>query len=344
MKIGLLTYHHSCNYGAILQSYATARVLQELGHSVEFINIQQPERKSIIGWAYYFRQKHFNRFMAKNYPRETSLIKTVEDLKSLKIDYDCIMVGSDQTWNPIISKDKYQAYFLNFGPSDIKRLSYASSFGFDYWPESFNSIKEDVYEYLKRFDSISVRETSAAKLLKDEFNLDSTVVADPTMLLSSYEDIVGIVKPHNNIVCYFLNRTNEQFEFARRLGKEQGKKPVLLNSILPTRGFSYLYPPSIEKWIQGIGGADCVVTDSFHGVVFSILQNTNFIVVAPNVSRMCRLYDLMKTLGIENRYFTGANKAFESKVWEKPINWDEINKRVLSMRIESLNFLKNNLP
>jgi len=343
MKIGLLTYHHSVNYGAILQSYATAKTLKDLGHEVEFINIHQSERLGPIWWAYIFRTMSVHRFIEKYYPQETQHIASIDQLKAMSLEYDCLVVGSDQTWNPLISKDWYEAYFLNFGGGDVKRISYASSFGFSEWPAEINSLKKTILDCLSRFNAISIRETSGVQLLKKEFCIEAQIVVDPTMLLTSYNDITGPITSNNKFYCYILNRTAEQLDFARKLGKEIGKKPVFLNNIMPVSGFTYMYPPSVKKWIQCIGGAECMVTDSFHGVVFSILYNRNFIVLTPNTKQVARLYDLMKILGLEDRFFTNPQMAWESKVWQKNVDWDAVNKKIKYLRNKSLDFLKNNL-
>lgn len=343
MKIGLLTYHHSYNYGAILQSYATAQTLKEMGHDVEFVNLQQPEKRSPIGWAYFFRNLNYKRFMAQQYPSETRKVTKKEELDLVTEKYDCLLVGSDQTWNPLINKEFYYAYFLNFGKENQKRVSYASSFGFSEWPNEISNLKQKIHEALNHFDVLSVRESSGKELLKREFGLDAQVVVDPTMLRNNYEEITGKVVDNGMLCCYILNRTSEQLDFVRQLGSLIGKKPTILNNILPVKGCRYVYPPSVEKWIKMIGGAEVVVTDSFHGVVFSILYNRNFIVVTPKTKLISRLYDLLKTLGLENRFFIDAKDAINSSVWKQPIDYCYVNKRIEAMRLESLSYLKSAL-
>lgn len=103
MKIGLLTYHKSYNCGAVLQTYATCRLLKELGHEVELIDLRQPEPIKLRQLIFIPRFIKFHRFCKKFYPSLTRHYKTVEELRKAKLDYDCLLVGSDQTWNPLIS-------------------------------------------------------------------------------------------------------------------------------------------------------------------------------------------------------------------------------------------------
>lgn len=341
MKIGLLTYHHSFNYGAVMQSYATVKALQSLGHNVEFINIRQDEHRSLKHLVFLPKFILFDGFVKRFYPPETNLIKSYEDLCKEVTDYDILMVGSDQTWNPDISGDLCLAYFLKFGNPNMKRVSYASSFGFKEWPERHSDLLPKVEDALKSFDSISVREKTGQNMLKVTFGLESEVVLDPTMLHSNYDEIVGDIKPNNEICCYLLNRTKEQLSFARELGKELGKKPTIISNVYPFKGFHYVYPPSIEGWLRHIGGSEVVVTDSFHGVVFSLLYHRKFVVVTPDTGKLSRLIDLLKMVGLKDHFFLNADEALKSKIWEQNIDYGKVDAILDVQREKSWTYLTN---
>ncbi len=119
MRIGLLTFHYSMNYGAIMQTYATCRALQELGHDVTIIDFRQPEKKTNRSLLFYYKTKAFDRFTQKHYPRMTKTCYTLDDVIDNSRNFDCLVVGSDQTWNPHITKDKRLIYFFPFA-GDIK--------------------------------------------------------------------------------------------------------------------------------------------------------------------------------------------------------------------------------
>ncbi len=343
MKIGLLTYHHSANYGAVMQTYATCRILKELGHEVEIINIRQVEKRKLRHIIFIPKYRNFNKFMTNFYPKQTKLITSFEELQAKEFDYDCLLVGSDQVWNPNISQDKCMAYFLDFGKPKIKRISYASSFGISQWPSDKEKLGESVRSALQRFDSISVREKTGQDLLSQYFGVESQVVLDPTMLHSNYDEIVNNISDNNRIVCYLLNRTKEQLKASRYISKSIDTRALILTSVYPVYGLEYVYPPSIEDWLKYIGGAKLVVTDSFHGVVFSLLYKRNFVVFAVNNGRNSRLLDLLKMFGLENRYFTSLAELESSDIYNKYIDYTSVIRILNDKREESLTFLTNSL-
>ena len=162
MKIGLLTYHHSVNNGAMLQTYATVKALKQLGHDVLIVDVRQPEKKhsSLIGGVvnllYFKRNKDIQNFRNSFYPTLTRRYFSVDELRNDPPQVDCLVVGSDQTWNPDISKEMALAYFLDFGDEQLRRFSYAASFGISRWPDN-STITSNVHNALNRFSCISVR-------------------------------------------------------------------------------------------------------------------------------------------------------------------------------------------
>lgn len=343
MRIGLLTYHHSANYGAVMQSYATCRALKELGHEVEFLNFQQDEKKTNCSLIFYFKIKAFDRFMATFYPSETKMLQSMDDLNAIASNYDCLMVGSDQVWNPEISQSKWLAYFLDFGESDIRRISYASSFGISKWPEQYQSLLPSINSSLHKFCSISVREETGKHLLNSLFKLNSQVVLDPTLLHADYKEITGNIVNNDEVICYLLNRTKLQLEKAIGLSKSLGKTPKMISTIRPTLGFRYVYPPSIETWIKYIAGAKFVITDSFHGLAFSLIYNKQFIVISPNNGKNSRLKDLLKSVGLEDRYFDENDTILYRELQNRKIDYDVVNSKLDTLKEVSWNYLRSAL-
>lgn len=343
MKIGLITYHHSINYGAVMQSYATCRALRELGHEVELINIEQPEKKSSRSFIFYFKLKAFRRFMQQFYPQETCVFHSLEELRAHKFNYDCLIVGSDQVWNPDISKDKCMAYFLAFGDEKTKRLSYASSYGIERWDDEKRSLLEQINKALRKFHAISVREATGAVLTKSLFGLEASVVLDPTLLHSRYDEITGPFEENHKIVGYLLNRTPVQIEKSIALARELGAKPIMISTIWYTKGFTYVYPPSIERWIRYIGGSRFVITDSFHGVAFSIIYRRNFLVITPENGKNSRLRDLLSTCELMDRYFTDSDEIPYKDIVNVDIDYNRVYELLNKQKEFSWNYLKENL-
>ena len=343
MRIGLLTYHHSANYGAVMQSYATCRALKELGHEVEFINFRQDEKRSNSSIIFYFKIKVFDRFMETFYPSETKVIQSMDDLNAIASNYDCLMVGSDQVWNPGISQSKCLAYFLDFGESDIRRISYASSFGISKWPEQYQSLLPSINSSLHRFCSISVREETGKYLLNSLFKLNSQVVLDPTLLHADYNEITGSIVNNDEVICYLLNRGKLQLEKTIRLSRSLGKTPKMISTIRPTFGFRYVYPPSIENWIRYIAGAKFVITDSFHGLAFSLIYNKQFVVISPSNGKNSRLKDLLKSVSLEDRYFDENDPIIYRELQNKKIDYNKVNSMLEILKKVSWDYLKNAL-
>lgn len=348
MKIGLLTYHHSTNNGAMLQAYATARALRELGHDVQFLDIRQPEKHhtgvigllaNIINCKRDFRIK---KFKSNFYPPLSRRYYSVDELRNNPPKVDCLMVGSDQVWNPHISKEMAMAYFLDFGSESLKRIAYASSFGQDQWmgDESFTA---DVQKALNQFNALSAREMTGVNILKETYGKNSTLVVDPTMLFSKYEELTGFVPECNEIVCYKLNRTSDFFKNIGAVKRITGLPARLLNNAYPVRGLRYTYPPCVEEWIRRIGGAKYVITDSFHGTVFSILYKRDFVVIKNNDGKNSRMLDLLKSLGLENRAYNSVQSLQDNKLWLSPIDYTMVEPKLESLRDISWDYLKNAL-
>lgn len=343
MKICLLTYHNSTNYGAVLQTYATCRALKELGHEVEIIDFRQDEKKSSRSLIFYFKVKHFRQFMEKYYPKMTEPISDIELLKRREWDCDYLLVGSDQVWNPQIAKDKLGAYFLNFGSDDKIRLSYASSFGISEWPKEKEYLVNEIKKDLERFYCISVREETGRMIMNNTFGLQAHVVVDPTLLHKDYTELTGKVVQNHKIICYILNRSKQQLAAVRQLAAQLGKKPKMISTIHYVKGFSYTYPPSIESWLNYIAGADFVVTDSFHGLAFSLIFNKQFVVISPNNGKNSRLLDLLKQVGLESRHYFDDSSIPYNKVLEEVIDYRIVNERINAIRETSWKFLREAL-
>lgn len=195
MKVALLTIWHELNYGAELQAYATIKAIQKLGHEVEMIDIRLSDCEyknfkgkivtslSSIGPC----QKKFESFWDKYIPK-THRYTTIEQLKENPPIADIYMVGSDQVWNPQITGAFSKLFFLDFGSENIRRVSFASSFGVNQW--KYPELQEDIKKLLSRFHMISCRESSGVDILKKTFGLDASLVLDPTLLFSSWNAIV----------------------------------------------------------------------------------------------------------------------------------------------------------
>ena len=343
MKIAVITYHYSNNKGAFMQAYALCRYLREQGHDLSLIDVRQKENAS-----YGFIGKIIKNIIVGNrlkkdirdlYPPLTRRYSSIEDLQQDPPVADCYIVGSDQVWNPNISKELMFAYFLDFGSKDMMRISYASSFGLSKWNIDDKSINNRIKSLLSSFKGLSVREKEGQELCEREFGCKPIIVLDPTFLNLEYNDIVGSCSPRKEILCYKINKTEDFWTYAPIIGKEMGLPLALLNYNLPHIGFRYCFPPSLKTWMQRIASASFVLTDSFHGVAFSIINKKQFAVILNHNDRDSRLINVIRLFKLEDRMFNSVEEMVRDKRWENQIDYESVTKILDIEREKSCKYL-----
>ena len=187
-----------------------------------------------------------------------------------------------------------------------------------------------------------MREVTGQNILKQQFSLDSNLVLDPTMLHSSYAEITSSITPNHRIVCYLLNRNDCQLDMARYLSYKMGIPARMIFNGYPLKGFEYCYPPAIEGWIEQIGGAEIVVTDSFHGLVFSLLYHRQFAVIPIANGLSSRLLDLLDLVGLKDHVFTSQEELEKNmEVLQRPIDYERVDRILAIYRKQSIDFLRN---
>lgn len=345
MKVSIITYHDEDNYGATLQAYATYRAVKELGYTPEIINLHMAHRESIPSKIVFSLKRYrFNRFRSKFMPNKTRIYKSLQELQKMPPKSNVYLVGSDQTWNPVISKEYALAYFLDFGNDDIKRISYASSFGTSSWEDSAFAKKNNVKRLLARFSTILIREDKGVEICKNEFGLDATQVVDPVLLFPSYPELTGNVKQGDEIIVYKIKNDAEFYRRAVVLGNKMSCDVRSIGSMRQLKGIKTAYPEKIEKWIANIASAKYVFTDSFHGTVLSLLYHRQFVIYAGDKKKLSRITSLLKLVGLENRLFTNEDSIDEiQKVLMTPIDYSEIDKILNRQRANSIDYLRKAL-
>ncbi len=312
MKVGIITIHHSPNYGACLQSFALYEYLHQAGYDVEIIDLHRPcyadyqpsRRFRPYGNRETFSLRAIARWLRSSLrkPCETAphqdkeapvpsrkLINPAFDIFNARIRlsrpyrgidelyanppaYDVYITGSDQVWNPTQSYC-LEPYFLTF-VREGRRISYAPSVGIE---ELTAREKRDFRKWLRYYDAVSVRESQAQKLLEAVAGCHIEQVADPTFLLDiEYWEALS-VKPaeQNYILLFMLDYDQRLFEYAQRLSQESGKRLIVLGPARPEpapSGILTASDASPEEFVGYIACADLVITDSFHCTVFSILM------------------------------------------------------------------------
>lgn len=327
MKIGILTLPLHTNYGGILQAYALQTVLERMGHEV--VVIDTPNMKSspslwtigkriikkLLGRkvSIFSERKHNKEFpIISQYTQpfidkyiHRKVVNTPKELK--KEDFDAIVVGSDQIWRPLYYYEIENAYLAFAKDWEIKRVAYAASFGTDDW-EYTSQQTISCRELLRKFEAVSVRESSGIQLCKDYFGVEATHVLDPTMLLNK-EDYIRLIeasqtpKSKGTMLYYILDETPKKKALIEQIAKEKKLKLFRVNSRVEDHSapLDERIQPSVEQWLRGFYDAEFVVTDSFHACVFSILFDKAFVVIGNKERGMARFNSLLEMFGLNNR-------------------------------------------
>lgn len=259
-----------------------------------------------------------------------------------------MVVGSDQIWNPKHCKDIKKS-FLSFAESwKIKRVSYSASFG----RVNLNRYSEtDVKicrELLQKFDAVSVREDSAVVLCDKYFGVNALHLLDPAFLLDVefYNKLIVDEKQQKcGIFSYLLyENTDNQIvlEMVSKWLKINSTKTILPKVYVAESKnlIDYVYPSPL-KWLAAFRDAEFVVTDSFHGVVFSIIFNKPFVVKINSGADDARFSSILRMFGLEDRLISSSGELTEAHLL--PIDYDRVNKVKKEWQIKSFQFLKNNL-
>lgn len=360
MKIGILTLPLHTNYGGILQAYALQTILESMGHDVIVFNV--PERYSRpVYWKYpirfikrYILRKpvvvRYEDLYKKTFPKlarkivdfrkryvKEFVVEKLSDVERCKLD--CIVVGSDQVWRPCYFKHMWKTSFddafLAFSKRwNIKRVSYAASFGVDFWELSKEETKR-CKDAAQMFDAVSVREKSAIFLLRDYLKKNAELVLDPTLLMSKneYEKLAkNAPQSKGDMFCYILDKTEDKKNLIDLVKREQGLVPFYVkntieNTIADLKQDAF---PSVESWIRGFIDSKFVVTDSFHACVFCIIFQKPFVAITNAERGITRLSSLLSLFHLEKNLITKSS-AYDGKN----------NYYVPNGSLDILNFYKN---
>lgn len=327
MKIGLITIFHVPNNGALLQCYALSTYLKGLGHEVFLYDV--PFFQS-LEWVHNLKERIFSRKMLKFI--RTYLPHYTSDLST---QADVYMVGSDQVWNPAIVMSQLGNYMLAFAPKGSKKVSYAASFGIDKLPDDINT--DEVANLLKDFQYITVRETSGVLICENQLGVKVNHVLDPTFLLKDYSEIIGNESNRNesnNLVVYKLNYSYDWYLNAKSIAEQLGCKLKELNGRRLKKsgdlhGFN-VKDKSVREWLTAIANAKYVITDSFHGCVFSIIFGKRFVIVPGIKSRSTRLTSLLADLDLSDRIVNDFSDW--KQVLQTPIDYEKVNQKLDVLR------------
>ena len=358
MKVGILTFHASHNYGSMLQAYALQKVLMNLGIETEIINFRSDIQKSLI--TPYISMKHprsslikfmkepgkamnllskYNRFerFLKNYLIVTQELSTSDDVAEFvkNANYDAIITGSDQIWNPACW-DFNMCYFVAF-PFSGKRIAYAPSLGSNPNQISGNEEKR-ITAAINRYDAISTRESKGKAFLSKITDIPIDVVLDPTLLLEArqYSELanknVNISEPY--IFYYTPREESGYFDKAKELSSLTGLKILVTQNYPEYKGSDIVRKLACgpREFITLIKNATYTIGNSFHLLAFSLIFKKEFYLLT-KVSDS-RMMNLLTPLGLQNRLIVNESLSLQS-----PIVYSDVESVLASERNKSLNYL-----
>ena len=345
MKISILTFPKAINYGTALQAVALKKKLEDLNNEVCFLEHNCKEidnSNSLFDFSQMLNPKYtiahlYNLPVAlKRKNNFKNFQKKYMTFSSEKPDsFDAVVAGSDQIWNYNLTNNDW-FYFLNYEKQNSKKVAYAGSFG-------LSSIDDEKTPIIKNclcdFDYLSVREKTAQNIIEN-MGIKSEVVVDPTLLLTK-TDWQNFYNPNlfegGYIYVYTVFNSPTLWDFAYKLAEKTGKK-------IKTIRYSKLHKPNAEcsftagpsEWLSHISAADYVVTNSFHGVAFSINFNKQFFYELPPEKSgvSSRLSDITARYNL-------ADREIKSADIESLIDYSGINDKLTADRMQSEEFIKN---
>ena len=373
MKIGIITYWITrSNYGTLLQNYALQTFLRSLGFETFLIRADIPlgcsrfgyyklllQKDGFISLVCYFKSRLFSKIAGKilsenknNDKRKfsdfvdinlhpTKIFRSFSELESDCPIADIYIAGSDQVWNTYgedyrTVSEQIKAYLLSFATDSARKISCGASFGKSALDLEFERLFK---QKLSEFDFISCREKSGVEICKNLGFENAVQQPDPTMLLSSeeYKKIAGksLVPKNPYILLYLLgNDTDFSVRKLKKIAKERNLDVVYVsaNEMKKVNFHKKIYP-TVNEWLGLYENASAVVTNSFHGTVFSIIFNKPFLSVHQSgkfESQNTRIDSLLEDFGLKNRVFSGDfEKLFV------PVNFEKVNKKLEEIRKKS---------
>lgn len=369
MKIAILTQPLRYNYGGIIQNFALQTVLKRMGHIVVTLD---PKRYAYPRWKHLFvilrkaTVKYIKRqsevYILGEYLQDKSIrllgtntfkfidkyIKRREytDLqKEVKeTDYDAFIVGSDQVWRPEYNTNLSDMFLVFTKDWNVRRIAYAASFGVDYW-NCGAEMTEKCKQLLKRFDFVSVRESTGVMLCKNIFEVDAVHLLDPTMLLTKEEyysslHLDRVPKSNGNLLVYILDYSEDKNKLVQLIAEKKHLIPFRVNSEVENSmaDLDKRIQPPIEQWVRGFYDAEYVITDSFHACVFSIIFDKPFIVYSNDSRGKARFESLLNQFSLNDCILSSSEEFHGFSHYKK-----ETDQLLSALREQSYRILKDKL-
>lgn len=343
-KVAFVTLHRVFNYGSVLQTYATQKILEEIGCEVEVIDYITEQRtlkryfsnktkyyaKGIKGAllqllknvSVLIKYKQFNQFLKKYVKLSPKKYVTNEDIKQDMPSADVYMVGSDQVWNSKYNEGIDKGFFLDFADG-YKKIAFCSSFGLSALPE--NEVDE-TKGYLENFDKISVRENQSNAIFERLGMGKKAVLIDPTLQIDKmhWDNMASkrLVKKPYLLEFALYNEDEKVTKIAREIADKKGLRIVKLSwDLFKDKRVDKLFTHRTPSdFLSLFKYADYIVTNSFHGLAFSLIFERQFSSVERNEFNE-RISNLLKVVDLERRLI---KNEIDFGVVNEPIDYEKI--------------------
>lgn len=380
-RIGLCIAYTGTNYGQLLQAFATQEIVRKLGFDTEIIRYYSGSQKGIKPsyGAMVVSLKQICGMIKKKYGkakvcevddihkdnrelrkiaadkfREMHLSDVVEckginELRNKSGSYFAVIVGSDQVWLPDVAVSNF--FTLRFAVPGVRRISYATSLGVDSYP---NYAKKAARDFLSKIDYLSVREQQGKEIIQSIVDIPVEVVADPTYLFTKDEWETFIPKKKvvedGYILCYFLGDDKRTKQYARKFADKKGLRIVsILSDECQSNDREFadeiLIGKSVSEFVNLIRNAEYVLTDSFHGLAFSVINEKQVLIfyrkrIDVKESRNSRIDNIVREWDIEDRLIRNPEKMI---IPSTDIDYSKVKVKVEELRSYSLFFLNKAL-
>lgn len=362
-KVKILTFHNAENYGATLQAYALKETLKKLETEPSFINyidknilkdyilIRTNSLKSFFSSIFYWprnlkRKMNFRKFINKYLDGNTKPYFNKEEIECDVNGEEVYIAGSDQIFNPNLTGGLSDIYTLNFGDNNITKIVYGASVGNE---ESIEKNENDFSSKLQSINMLSVRESNLIESLKSVTGKVIEKVLDPTLLLEKkewdnliLENKVKQLYNEKYILVYTLFENKEITKITNYLSEKTGYKVIHFRKYNTYKKQKCsLYTKGPADFVNAFKNSEYVITNSFHGLVFSIIFERKFYAVMPN-ERAGRLKDLITVLGLEKRAVQNISDILNKDI-DETIDFTNAKNTIDNEKQKSIEYLKKGI-
>lgn len=368
-KVGILSMQRIKNYGSFLQAYALKNIIESLGNEVEFVDyhIEKPIileeessglkrklKKGIEVLKYDAKLSHKLGYInhKRNFGKKYFPLLELTEEPNYNPNLDILVIGSDEVFN-CIQKNANVGYSLElFGKNNNakKVITYAASFG-NTTLDKLKKYKKDkeISELLSKIETISVRDNNSGGIVEKLTNKKVVYNLDPVLIYDYMNDCENIPKldiqeKYMTVYAYNGRISEEESKWIKEYANKKGYKIYSIGGAQKCADkFIDCSPFEVLAYFKN---AECIITDTFHGSIFSIIANKNFVTlvrksVGTEYGNEEKLTDLLSRLELENRITYDIEKAEE--ILNKEIDYDKVNDIIEKQRKLSIEYLKNNL-